>query len=382
MRNYELKNLSLKVKVMLFILPLIATLIPIGIFLYEPPAPPITVERLTKVCGGSLVSSSMSYTIKSKFVPCYLDYFKSYTNSNGIDKGIEQFNLFSSKSNGLQGECHAVGHALGVWAYKEFGEKAFNNNYASCAFAYGHGLLQAASAELTPDLIVKNLAPICYKEENLSDCVHGFGHSLGQSKLTVINTDQVCQKLNISLASYAQAHNYPKDVLYSLCMEGWVMEKYTANPFAWQELTTVNQALEWCAGITGVGHAGCAGIAIRNYIVASKTKNYDSTPETYKRLEEFVSYCSKTQFEIHVICVQHLGMTMGEVYDLTDNNIDVASKLSTYCTGTNSYECTASFLNSRLSKLGGNIEKIKTLCNFLKDEPLANCQRFLQSDKS
>lgn len=378
MRNYELKNLPKQVKALVFTLPLIAALIPVGLFLYKPPAPPVTVEHLTKVCGGSLVSSSMSYTIKTKFVPCYLDYFKSYASSKGIDKTVEQFNTFSAKSNGLEGECHAVGHALGVWAFSKYGEKAFNNNYSSCAFAYGHGLLQGASTKLTPDQIVEKLAPVCYTDKNLSDCVHGFGHSLGQSEITVQTADEICSKLKTSLATYAKNSLFQKDILLSLCMEGWIMEKYTDNPFTWQKMSNVKEALSWCEGIRGVGQAGCVDIAIRNYIVASKTKSYDSTPETYKRLGEFASYCQSTSYSIYTICMQHLGMTVGEVYDLTQSDVDVAKKLGDYCFGEQSYECIASFLNSRLSKFGGNLDKIKKFCSFLPEKPLADCRKYLE----
>jgi hypothetical protein len=373
--NLDLKNLPFKYRIFIYLLPLIIGLLPVYIFLAPKKTPDLSATQLTKLCGGSLLASSNSYTIESKYVPCYLDYFQKYAKEKGLDQSVERFKEYSLNTKGLMGECHSVGHALGAWAYKEYGDKAFNNKYADCAFAYGHGLLQQAALKLTPTQIVDKLSIICEQDKNISDCVHGFGHSLGQSTLDVIKVDQVCKALNDKLSKYAT--RLGSSALHALCTEGWIMEKYTEDPMIWSKDKTIEEALQWCAGISGYGEAGCNGIAIRNYINASKDKGYNTTPETISRLNEFVTYCSKVAKEFHVICVQHLGMTIGEVYDLKTEDSIVAENYVKDCAGTDSYECQASFLNSRLSKLGNDTTRIEGFCKFLVGDFLANCKKVM-----
>ena len=376
-KNYDLNALPVKYKIFVFLLPLLVALAPLYLFLNKSENPELTSAQLTKLCGGSLVNNSNVFSVNTKYVPCYMEYFKKIAKKEGIDKTVVMFNTYSKESNGLMGECHSVGHALGAWAFTQFGEKAFNNNYADCAFAYGHGLLQASARELTPDQIVSKLGSVCAQEAHISDCVHGFGHSLGQSPLTVIQADYICEKLDSKLKQYAT--KFPVSALHSLCTEGWVMEKYTADPRIWFKYTDVKQALTWCAGISGYGEAGCVGIAMRNYINASRDKSYNSSEVTYTRLAQFADYCSTVKAPYHVICVQHLGMTIGEVYDLNVENSIVAKKYMIYCDGEDTFYCQASFMNSRLSKLGGNGTRLSGFCKFLVGEFKDNCYAVIKN---
>lgn len=331
----------------------------------------MTAEKLTALCGGESVTG-VKKSLGSRF--CYEEYFEALLDERGPAAAISQLAQWASATGGLAGECHSVGHLLGKYAWAELKMDALKGDTTVCAFSYGHGVLEAASADLPEDEIMRKFANICELGPGMAGCLHGYGHALANIDYSVETVNEICR---------SQADRDIMDDadrrwnLHFTCMEGWAMEDLFLDPQLWQSLKNTQEAAAICHSIDDAGGIGCRGSALRNYTLVPGVQLPNYNELRAARLDEFRAFCLELTGYEALGCMRHLGMTTSEVWTLEIPEATVAQRVEQICTGEYWSECLGSVVESRWSRFGGSAERVQPLCNALSPRYREACEEVL-----
>lgn len=377
-------NISVRKKVIL-IVTLILTLVASSslIYLNNP-----TVKKkalinkynpttLAEKCRGDFLDGEAKST-QSRH--CYFEYFEAMMDIKGPKETVETLKKFAEESKGLNGECHSVGHLIGKYAWKSYGTKSFDGDITACAFSYGHGILQQASSEAPKELLKEKFIGICKNTEDKPGCLHGFGHTVRDLDFGLVESVEYC---NLEAASVANWGNSTQEDKVQTCMEGYVMEDFVLRNLYWITVSDINEVVKFCDGISGAPWGGCVGSAIRNYVVApdgiTDSKYLEKRDE---RLVLFKNFCEsqKSQDLIHR-CMNYVGLTAAEVYTLDMIESITAPKAEEFCSGSETNICFSAFINSRWNRLGNNQDRVKPLCEAMRNEKNKKLCRYIVSQQ-
>jgi len=119
-----------------------------------------------------------------------------------------------------------------------------------------------------------------------------------------------------------------------------------------------------CKGLTGATWAGCAGSAMRNFIVApDPIHDKNAIQKRIARLTWFKNYCDKlTDSDIQRRCMNYVGLTTAEVYTLDMPNSYTAPNAEKMCDGINVIQCYSALINSRWNRLGNSQAHVLPFC--------------------
>ena len=336
--------------------------------------PTITPAALVKACGGEALNAALD-SEKSRF--CYLEFFEKLLDDEGPKVAVAQLADWASKTGGLAGECHDVGHLLGKYAWKSLKERSLEGDTTVCAFSYGHGILQQASAELPQQEILRRFSNLCENTTDFPGCLHGYGHAMADIKFSPADSDALCARqvaqIDATKHSPRQLWNY-----HFTCMEGWVMEQTFIDFTFWEQLSAPEQAVTVCGDLQGPGGTGCRGSALRNYTMAPSIETPNFTEIRNTRLEEFQKICLTKVGDDQRGCMQHLGLTAAEVWTLDMPEKVTAPHFMKMCVGEFWVNCLESTLNSRWNRYGNSIERVLPLCAAFDEKYARQCEASLQ----
>ena len=292
---------------------------------------------------------------------CLTQYFQELASKTSFKESNALLEKYAKESNGFDGLCHSVGHDFGAWSYEKYGSAVLKQVTDICGFSVGHGMLQEAGKLLPKAQFLKDFSDFCKYSQELSGCVHGYGHGLWQSKYTTIEIGVVCTGVAASLQKLFPNNTDP---LTSLCTEGWMMEDLINNPDFWGEDQTIEAAIALCKGLSGEAYYGCSDIAVSNWAISPKL--YQKNPLLAQgRLTIFRDYCISLDGIAEKYCFGHLGYTISTVIAGATAGDKVAPLLIEFCSGDKSTYCIGSYINSIFGLLDGNVSFLTDLCKKL-----------------
>ena len=306
-------------------------------------------KTLVSKCKGVLISGEDNATSARG---CYVKYFEAVFDKYGPAYSVNELVSWAAQTNGLDGECHNVGHLLGQYAWNKVGRKAFLGDMTACAFSYGHGILQSATKVIPKTEITTRFRGLCSKTTDVPGCLHGYGHALQDLKYSDVDSAQQCY-IEAGLANKTMDTSATKDDRAQTCMEGWSMEDFALRNLFWITIDDPQVAMNTCKGLTGATWAGCAGSAMRNFIVApDPIHDKNAIQKRIARLTWFKNYCDKlTDSDIQRRCMNYVGLTTAEVYTLDMPNSYTAPNAEKMCDGINVIQCYSALINSRWNRL-------------------------------
>ena len=345
---------------------------------------PVDAQILVKTC--STLPNGAPQGNADALRECYVDYFANAIKAKGTRYAVDQLESYQKVTRGLDAQCHDVGHLLGRWAWKQLGMKSMDADATVCGFSYGHGIMQEASEELTPDEMLENFMGLCNDTPQVLSCTHGFGHTLADIKYTPAETERICAK---------QALGVDRDIIDRVgasidgvnftCMEGWVMESKTLDPEPWKKMTGPEdpkngplKALATCEGMDeGPGRDTCRSATLRNWVKGVDTKIPNFIDLEEKRLNWFRDFCYDLEGIRQGTCLQHLGLTTAEVWDPYSSNEVAGKKFGEYCNGEYMRYCLQAALSSRWERLGQSYDNVVSACNAIEPGKKEQCLEYL-----
>lgn len=338
-----------------------------------------TPQQLTARCGGELVNGA-GRSEEAKL--CYVNYFTKLLDVKGPKLAVDQLKSWALATNGLAGECHDVGHLLGKYAWKKLKMVSLEGDTTTCAFSYGHGILQQASGELTREEVIEKFSDLCTDSGDFQGCFHGLGHSLTDIKFNAVEADQTCGNQVDAIPSTRVDDRVYLWNLHFTCLEGWVMEQAFTDSKNWLTLPGPEgrggeTAMKVCGDLTGAGGAGCRGSALRNWATAPGIEVEGFTQLRDTRLVWFHKYCQTLSGDEERGCMQHLGLTTAEIWTLDMDNKIVAPHVEAMCTGEFYMNCLQSMLNSRWNRMGNSAAAVLPMCDLFKPENATVCRTAL-----
>ena len=337
----------------------------------------VTPQSLTKKCGGSALPGGEEAATNSRY--CYLKYFEVVMRVNGPKAVTKQLSEWALLTNGLEGECHNVGHLLGSLAYELYSLDSLKGDATVCAFSYGHGILQEASKALSKEEVLKHFSNLCVGTKDPNGCLHGYGHATADAGFDPVMSNDICVRQIELISKDPEMKITPlrAHTLAVVCMEGWAMEQFFIDNKFWITVTDPFKALEICRDTTGAGGNGCRGSALRNWVIAPDYHQKDFTEERERRLEWFRDYCIKQEKTFQSDCMGHLGLTTAEVWTLEMPNAVTAPYINKICVGQYQDRCIIALANSRWNRYGDSIEKVRPLCALLREDIGKVCRESL-----
>lgn len=321
-----------------------------------------TPQSLEARCLGASKNGEAAST-KSR--ECYLEYFKAVLDLKGPKIAVDTLLSFAGKTNGLDGECHGVGHLLGQYAWSSLGVKAFGGDLTACAFSYGHGMLQAATKVLEKDELTKRFMDLCVNVEDSPGCLHGFGHATRGIGYNVTESAELCKQEAKIAPTWGSA---TADDKLMICMEGWSMEDFGLRNVYWITVQDPALVLKNCDPLTGAAWAGCSGSAMRNYIVApDPLHESDAQEKRIKRMQFYFEECKKSPDDLLKRCMNYMGMIVAEVYSLELPNSEAAPMAEKYCSSKYIFACMGAVVNSRWNRLGNKAAEVYPFCEAMLD---------------
>ena len=319
-------------------------------------------KSLEAKCLGASKNGEAAST-KSR--ECYLTYFKAVLDLKGPKIAVDTMSSFASQTNGLDGECHGVGHLLGQYAWTKLGVKAFGGDLTACAFSYGHGMLQSATKVLQKEELTKRFLYLCKGVSDSPGCLHGFGHATRGIGYNVTQAAELCKKEGVIAPNWGNA---TADDKLMICMEGWSMEDFSLRNLYWITVQDPELVMKNCDPLTGAAYAGCSGSAMRNYIVApDPLHEADAQQKRIERMNWYYAECLKNVGIMQRRCMNYMGMIVAEVYSLDLPDSQTAPMVEKYCSSEYKFACMGAVVNSRWNRLGNKKEKVYPFCNAMID---------------
>jgi hypothetical protein len=318
-------------------------------------------KSLAKRCAGSGINGEAASTGSRE---CYLEYFKAVLELKGPKIAVDTLATFAAKSSGLNGECHGVGHLLGQYAWTSLGVDAFGGDLTTCAFSYGHGMLQAATKVLEREELTKRFMDLCVDVTDSPGCLHGFGHATRGIGYDVTESAALCE-LEAEIAP--DWGSVKPDDKVMICMEGWSMEDFTLRNLFWITVQDPAEVIKMCAPLSGAAWAGCSGSAMRNFIVApDPLHESDAQEKRISRMQYYYDACQKVEDDLMRRCMNYMGMIVAEVYSLELPNEIAAPMAEKYCSNKYILACMGAVVNSRWNRMGNEAKKVYPYCTAMK----------------
>ena len=324
----------------------------------------IPYETLVANCDKATTSPS----------ECVGDYIRTIAQAKGFPLAQASLLAYAKEDDGFLGKCHAIGHLVGKWSYKEYGLKIINEIVDVCGFSIGHGYMEEAGKNLTNEEFASTFTKFCTKAKDISDCVHGMGHGLSTAGFTFQKADLLCQNIN---ALYPNIFGEKKNSYNVLCMEGVMMEKLVANPKEWSSINTLEASILPCTGLSTFSYYGCRDIALRNYVMSGDLYN-NSRALTLKRLEETSNYCKPFKGEELFYCSGHVGYNLSEITGVVNLDKTMAELAFKTCSKLNEDSCYAPYFSSLYSLSNNNSSLLLNYCALFSSNIKGKCEEVIK----
>ena len=305
------------------------------------------------------------------FQLCLEHFFTERADIKGFSKVQDELQAISQNSNGLEGECHTVGHYLGYWAFGKYGEQIIPLIKDTCGFATGHGAMESAGKILSHDKFISIIGNFCLKSINKTDCVHGLGHGLRLSNFNIQEMNLACTTISNSMGSSDDGiTNYG-----TLCGEGWAMSDLNQNTTFWGKRPTPAQALNLCNKATGYPQLGCNTIAFSDYVL-SDTLFQKNLTSSIAKLPSYNQYCLTLKNNLPgsvAYCQSKIGYTLGSLL-IGNYDTPLGIKVVKIGCGTDlNSPCLSTFLNSSQGLLINDQNFVNKFCKNFLPENLNKC---------
>lgn len=332
------------------------------------PKPVNSTVKIETIPYGTLVANCDKATTSPS--ECIGEYIRTIAQAKGFSSAQASLLNYAQEDDGFLGKCHAIGHLVGKWSYKEYGLKIINEIVDVCGFSIGHGYMEEAGKNLSNEEFASTFTEFCTKAKDISDCVHGMGHGLSTAGFTFQKADLLCQKIN---DLYPNIFGEYKNSYNVLCMEGVMMEKLLAEPKQWSSINTLEASILPCTGLSTFSYYGCRDIALRNYVMSGDLYS-NSRALTLKRLEETSNYCKPFKGEELFYCSGHVGYNLSEITGVVNLDKTMAELAIKTCSGLIEDSCYAPYFSSLYSLSNNNTSLLLDYCALFSSNIKGICE--------
>ena len=317
-------------------------------FIYqsESSVPIAKTALVAKACGQDL--------------ECLANALADIMEVDGIDAGLAQMNTFSEIADL---HCHGVSHATGKEMYQRVGKELLTVYEDLCEGGFTHGWMASFEDDSKVENFIDILGSYCEGSLDLTACIHGIGHALGENDVSVTAMSDICVKTPGDTIS-----THPVKSITGVCIEGWMMEK--KGIIKWDNEKSLEEALLLCKPLGDNLHIYCAGQAYRNWINSSLALKF-------QRIASLSQYCKTLKVIEYKICTDYLGLAIGTL-PLFSGDIDMAINYANQLCDINNENnrCLPVVLFTLASVLNNNDTYISEICMALRTEFFERCSNY------
>ena len=267
---------------------------------------------------------------------------------------IQEFEHYSSTTNGINGACNTVGRNLGISLYNNLKEKALTLHSSICGHAVSYGILSsyANSNNLNVEVLIK----YCLQDSNVPSCSYGVGLALAKEPLLL-----AIKNCEVGFKSYDNYHFIPES--FQMTSRGDCAYGYLSQDNNLKKVGNLTQAKIYCKNLSGKYREICFGIA-GNSILYNGKHNLTNQNNILKELALNCKY--NPNYECMQFVGKNIEQSLSFILNLTStNNLKIFTTVvnSTCGDSSNSNACIEGFIQSHI--VHTSHQDMESICNGL-----------------
>jgi len=273
--------------------------------------------------------------------------------------------------------CHVVAHKVGgLMAEKYPIEKLLKDkvDLNLCSQGLLHGFLEGVGKSGDTDKLVSVAVKLCGQDEP-TGCIHGAGHALADTKISITKAGDICLKLTPRLRNQDKEKSLSPFYYNVNCIGGYIMQDTINQPLKYKELKKENFPGDCLLNDSSLKY-GCYFAYYRIYAKqplgkgnreVGKTGVTENDPKHDLKLAEFKKYCNTLPQEALQECHKYAGMTLADVYNYDRKPNLISPIVEKYCK--ENLECLTGYFEILTSQLGSQSQGyFEDFCTLTKCE--------------
>lgn len=256
--------------------------------------------------------------------------------------------------------CHVVAHKVGgLLAEKYTIEKLIKDkvDLNLCSQGLLHGFLEGVGKSGDTDKLVSVAVKLCGQDEP-TGCIHGAGHALADTKISITKAGDICLKLTPRLRDQEKVKSLSSFYYNVNCIGGYIMQDTINQPLKYNELKSENFPGDCLLKDNSLRY-GCFFAYYRIYAKqplgkgnreVGKTGFTENDSRHDLKLDEFKKYCNTLPQEALHECYKYSGMTLADVYNYDRKPNLISPIVQKYCEV--NLECLTGYFEILTSQLG------------------------------